>query len=494
MPSSRLPAAGALTSADVQRAALMAHENLHGGILPHDFLPHDFLPHGLRSGGRLPQGFPPDPAQPGGLRREVRESWERSLRHREVPAPARPLLLWDDDEFKAYRRGHPMNAILPVIARLLVQPSHDTGLLVAIGDQRGRLLWVQGDRTARTKATRINFVEGADWSEAAVGTSAPGAALATDKSIQIAGAEHFNFGVRPWSCTAVPLHDPDSGAVLGIVDITGGSEAVARHTLSLVNATVAAAEAELRIQRLQRQTVEPRRRADRKPEHVRQGAAPESVRRSTALRTTPIRSTVPRGSPYRDSLRILGRDQCVLNLNGRPLPLSQRHAEILTVLALNPAGLPADELAPMIYPQGAPVTTLRAELVRLRRLLHTHGEGMVPASRPYRLPAELAVDAQLVLDYLGRGAHRLALSIYRGQVLPHSEAPAVVELRHRVSGLLREAVLGDAGVEVLLQYLQLPEAQADDDAWRTALRLLPARSPRRAAVVEHLERLQEPPS
>ncbi|WP_434618424.1 hypothetical protein [Arthrobacter sp. A5] len=144
----------------------------------------------------------------------------------------------------------------------------------------------------------------------------------------------------------------------------------------------------------------------------------------------------------------------------------------------------------MVYPQGTPVTTVRAELVRLRRLLLAHGQGMVPESRPYRSPTELVVDAQQVLEYLNRGAHRLALRVYRGQVLPSSEAPAVVELRHRVSGLLREAVLSHAGVEVLLAYLQLPEAREDDDAWLTALRLLPARSPRRAGIVDQLERLQ----
>ncbi|WP_434618427.1 hypothetical protein [Arthrobacter sp. A5] len=283
------------TWAAIEPGAFAAHENLPGGLL----------------GGSL---------RADGLRPEVRASWERSLRYLQAPAAARPPLLWDDEEFEIYRGGHPMAAVLPVIAQLLVQPSHDTGLLVAIGDQHGRLLWVQGDQDSRAKATRINFVEGADWSEAAVGTSAPGAALATDKSIQIAGAEHFNFGVHQWSCTAVPLHDPDSGSVLGIVDVTGGSEAVARHTLSLVNATVAAAQAELRIQRLQGGTVESGRQARR-----------------------PARAGPDAG---RDSLHILGRDQCVLNLNGRPVKLSERHTEILTVLALNPAGLPADELAP----------------------------------------------------------------------------------------------------------------------------------------------------
>ncbi|MDJ0356075.1 hypothetical protein [Paenarthrobacter sp. PH39-S1] len=52
----------------------------------------------------------------------------------------------------------------------------------AIGDQHGRLLWVQGDQDSRAKATRINFVEGADWSEAAVGTSAPAATASTSSA------------------------------------------------------------------------------------------------------------------------------------------------------------------------------------------------------------------------------------------------------------------------------------------------------------------------
>ena len=86
------------------------------------------------------------------------------------------------------------------------------------------------------------FVPGADWSEATVGTSAPGTALALGRGIQISGAEHYQRTVHPWSCTAVPFHDPDSGAVLGVVDITGTATAVAPHTLSLVEATVAAAQ------------------------------------------------------------------------------------------------------------------------------------------------------------------------------------------------------------------------------------------------------------
>ncbi|BAS10428.1 uncharacterized 47.3 kDa protein in thcA 5'region [Arthrobacter sp. Hiyo4] len=116
---------------------------------------------------------------------------------------------------------------MPVIHKLLVQPSHDSGLLVAVGDEVGRLLWVEGDPALQRRAEGMMFVPGADWSEATVGTSAPGTALALGRGIQISGAEHYQRSVHAWSCTAVPFHDPDSGALLGVVDITGKASAVA---------------------------------------------------------------------------------------------------------------------------------------------------------------------------------------------------------------------------------------------------------------------------
>ncbi|GAP57277.1 uncharacterized 47.3 kDa protein in thcA 5'region [Arthrobacter sp. Hiyo1] len=103
--------------------------------------------------------------------------------------------------------------------------------------------------------------------------------------------------------------------------------------------------------------------------------------------------------------------------------------------------------------------TLRAEMVRLRKVLHELDPAAVPESRPYRLPIDLGQDAAQVLSCLQRGAHRIALEIYKGAVLPHSEAPGIVELREKVSALLREAVLNDGSAEALLKYAGLPEAK-----------------------------------
>jgi hypothetical protein len=432
----------------LQRSALAAHEQLDGGSLPD---------------------------APNGLRTLIQESWQRSVSFKANPDnPAAPLAL-DRDELEDYRSQHPLAAIMPVINKLLVQPSHDSGLLVAVGDEVGRLLWVDGDPALQRRAEGMMFVPGADWSEATVGTSAPGTALALGRGIQIAGAEHYQRAVHPWSCTAVPFHDPDSGAVLGVVDITGTATAVAPHTLSLVEATVAAAQAQLRVERLQLA-------AQLAARPVRRRAASSAARAPGA--------GAKEGSLYRNSLQLLGRDQALLSLDGKTVALSARHSEILALLSTHPEGLNAEELTVLLYPGDGSSMTLRAEMVRLRKVLQQLNPDAVPGSRPYRLPVDVVPDSGQVLSCLQRGAHRIALEIYRGAVLPRSEAPGIVELRDRVSSLLREAVLTDGSAESLLRYAELPEARDDVGVRRAALRLLPARSPKRAAVVADLERLE----
>lgn len=419
------------TSAAVQRRIAQAHERLGLGA----------------------DAYPEDTAT--AVRPLISESWRRSLSYLNSPAAALAL---SDADLAAYRNDHPLSAVMPMINQLLVEPGRDNNLLVAVGDEHGRLLWIDGDNAMRRRAEGIAFVAGADWSERVIGTSAPGTALAVDASVQVAGAEHFDRSVHAFSCTAVPVHDPDTGAVLGVVDITGGPDAVAPYTLSLVQAAVAAAEAHLRIQRLQ-------------------SRLPATIANNMA-------------TGHRNGLQVLGTDYGILHWNGITVRLNGRHAEILLLLALHPDGLTADELALLLYPEAPPVSTVRAEMLRLRRLVQAQAPSLVPSSRPYQLPSALAVDAEQVLKNLRRGAHRRALNHYPGPVLTRSEAPGIVNYRERVAAELRECVMSDAGCEALMQYLALPEAADDADAWLAALRVLPARSPRRAGVVAHLQQLQ----
>ncbi|MET0302986.1 MAG: GAF domain-containing protein [Microbacteriaceae bacterium] len=388
-----------------------------------------------------------------GIRPLVYESWQRSLDQRIDPDQVLSRVDLGDEQLREYRSSHPLSLALPTIHRLLVRHAFDSGLIVAVGDHTGRLLWIDGDRDLRRRAEGMLFVEGADWSEQQVGTSAPGTALALDHGIQITRAEHFTRVVHPWSCTAVPVHDPATGQILGVIDITGGDEAVAPATLPLLEAAVAAVETELRIQSLE-SPARPARRG---------------------------RPTVAR-----PLLQVLGRDEGELAFARETQSLSLRHAEILTLLAWHRGGLTAERLAQLVYGRDDAEVTLRAEMVRLRRALPPEFR---PLGRPYRLPVPIELDAQGVLGFLERGAHKVALGSYPGAVLPRSAAPGVVEIRDELATALREALLTGGSVDTLLEYARSDDAAFDREVWAACLRLLPPRSPKRAAVVSRLERI-----
>ncbi|MFC4224940.1 transcriptional regulator [Lysinibacter cavernae] len=402
---------------------------------------------------------------PDGIRDVVRESWQRSLGTALDPELVPSTNIWERDQLEDYRRTHPLQSIMPVIQRLLIEDAEEAGLIVAVGDSAGRLLWIDGDDELRSQAEGMNFVAGADWSEAVVGMSAPGTAIELNHGIQVLGAEHFNRWAHQWSCTAVPVHDPVTKALLGVIDITGGDEVVAPHTLQLVEATVAAVEAELRIQTL---------RNDMVRAQARRGQGGSSDRR-------PVKGTgITR-------LNVLGRERGELYVGTEFIELSRRHAEILTLLAWNESGLSAERLSQLLYGRDDGALTLRAEMVRLRAVLKGIDPTLAPLSRPYRLPRTITLDVRDVLSALGRGAHRLALAAYPGVLLPESEAPGIADIRAEVSQTLREALLTDASIDVLMAYVQTPVGADDRQAWETCLRLLPARSPKRAHVLSRLE-------
>ncbi|WP_404430161.1 transcriptional regulator [Microbacterium lacus] len=399
----------------------------------------------------------------------VQESWRRSLAGL-VGAEALPPLDLASAELDEYRRMHPLAGVMEMIRALLLPGEvSDSGVVVAVGDAAGRLLWVEGDHRILTLTGDMGFVAGANWSEAAVGTSAPGTALELDSSVQISGAEHFNRLVQPWSCTAVPVHDPESRRILGVIDVTGGEEVVSPQAQLLVDATARAIEGELLVARLRARAEPPAR---------------------------PARRLAPKPEATRATLRVLGRDKAQLEVAGEDsetiTDIGPRHAELLLMLATHRQGLSAERLGELVYgdADGSAAVTLRSEMVRLRKVLEKTAPALVPQSRPYRLMIDLETDAQQVLSLLDRGAHRVALSAYRGDVLPDSTAPGVEEFRDAVRTALREALMAEASVDVLLTFADTAAGSEDEALLRLCLKMLPPRSPRRAGLVARLERLE----
>jgi hypothetical protein len=384
-----------------------------------------------------------------GVRPIVAESWRRCLISGVDPERPSPPVDFTGGELVAYREGHPLAGVMPVIRRLLVEDAADASLLVAVTDAQGRLLWVEGEHRLRSQAENMHFVEGALWSEDRAGTNAPGTALALNRSVQIFSSEHFASAVTAWSCSAAPIHDPTTGALLGALDLTGGDHIASPQTLTLVRSAVAAVEAELQLQGL------------------RKGSR-------SALTDTAF-------------LSVLGKTRAVLTSGGRTVQLSLRHSELLLLLAEHPEGLSSEQIDVALHDHDGALVTVRAEMSRLRPLLG----GLSLLSRPYRLTGPLETDLANVRRRLADGECRRALEAYRGSVLPASEAPWVRRLRAELHGGLRAALLHQADPDLLLRYCESPDGRDDQELWQACLSALPPGSPRRPWLRAQLERIND---
>ncbi|MFF6996628.1 GAF domain-containing protein [Streptomyces sp. NPDC008313] len=378
---------------------------------------------------------------PRPVRAVVADSWRRSARAGVGPDGTADVEL-TDGVLGTYRAEHPLARVMPLFRELMGTFAADGEHLLAVCDAQGRLLWVEGHPATRRRADRMNFVPGARWAEASVGTNAPGTAVAVDRPVQVFAAEHFIRCVQPWTCAAAPVHDPRTGRVLGAVDITGGDGLAHPHSLGFVQAVARAAESQLAL---------------------------------LAPAPAPATADVP-------ELAALGRDEARLTVGGRRIRLSRRHSEILVLLARHPEGLTGDELLCALYEdESVTPVTLRAELTRLRRLL---GPGLL-SSRPYRFAHPVESDVAVVERRLAAGAVAAALRAYAGPLLPGSGAPAVVRTRRRLSDGLRAALVARPDPELLAEWAHAPWGEDDLDVWRALAATRPS-----AAVRQRLAELE----
>lgn len=344
----------------------------------------------------------------------VARSWSRVLDMGVDPDGANPRLVLPLDQIERRRRESPLAPVVDELRRMLADVAEASQCLMVITDADGVILWRDGATRIRMRADSLGFGEGASWTERAVGTNAIGTAIAEAQPVELFAAEHFEKGQLPWYCTAAPIHDPRTGAMLGVVDVSG--PALTLHPL--VGALVASAVrlAEMRLARYHEQSLE-RLRASAGPRvagasgplllvdedgwvaHSAGIAARERVAapvEDRALTVPGLGVCLPepvRGGwlvrPCGDTTTVALR----LDLSGPPAlevtggrapwrsPLSTRHAEILLSLYLaGPAGLSASALSRALHGDEDHVVSTRAEVSRLRRAV-----GSVVASRPYRI-------------------------------------------------------------------------------------------------------------
>lgn len=372
-----------------------------------------------------------------GVRRVVARSWDRVLSYgvapdgRTLDDPAAP------DVVERRRAESPISAVLPELRASLTAVAEDAEHIMVITAADGFVLWREGAARVNRLADGLGFSPGADWTEASVGTNAIGTALAEHASVQLFSAEHFVRAQHPWTCTASPIHDPRTGEMLGVVDLSGPAPTVHPTTVALVHTAVRLAESglwsrhEARLDGL-RSVAAPLLAREAGPALVvdehgwvagATGLAPRdrvgTPRAGEALFVHGLGACLPDRVPGGWLLRPVAADATAtrlrLDLDTDPAgavvegrerwrhALSRRHLQILALLmGAGPTGLDAAAISRALYDDADHLVTVRAEFSRLRRVL-----GGLIAARPYRIAPGVEVEVPapaVVARLLGRPA------------------------------------------------------------------------------------------
>lgn len=377
-------------------------------------------------------------------RRAAEEAWTRFVEHRSAVGVSPTLSAsWrrsaaavDPDVARApvdagsvateWRRSRLHDPVATMRAEL--EAIVDAGdFVLAVTDERAKILHTIGSRWMRGRAEQVGFVPGGHWDEGSMGTNAPALSVVTARPHAVFSAEHFSLAVHDWVCYSAPVLDPATGRAVGVVDLSTTWDRA--NPLALSTAMM--------------------------------------LGRALGELLPPATAPVPTLE-----LAVLGRRRVAVD--GREVALTRRQVELLAVLALHPQGLSLDGLHARVYhDRSVSPTTCKAEVSHLRRLL---GGGI--GSRPYRLLWPVRSDLQTVRDALRAGDVAAAVAAYGGPLLPDSEAPELVDQRVYLEAALREAVLGRRDPDLLLRLGEhLPH---DLELHEQAAALLPRSDPRHA--------------
>lgn len=379
-------------------------------------------------------------------RADVLASWRRVSAAGVDPGGGPEIAPLPESEVHRRRSEGRLEQMVPLLESAL-RPVVDSGQLVVVGDKDGRVLWRLGRPPARRRADALGFVAGSAWTEGNVGTNAIGTALVLGEPVHIRGAEHFVESHVRWGCAAAPLHDPWTGRLLGVVDISGPSTTLHPSLLSTV--ALAARVASLELLEQQRRSLEDLRTGSAHvlnritgpaavvdpaghvaassglvpsgtvalPDGLQPGTVHLPALGDVLVEPLPggwlLRPSAERGTTTRAMLHLSGEPQLEVVADSGPWTrrLTPRHAEMLLALVrAGGDGLSAASLADEVFADPTRVVTIRAEMSRLRKIL-----GGLVLARPYRLSGSVDIGTRWPAD--------------PALLLPGSSAPVVHRTR-----------------------------------------------------------------
>ncbi|SDH81681.1 GAF domain-containing protein [Sinosporangium album] len=437
-----------------------------------------------------------------GPRGLISASWRRSLAAGVDPESRAASLVYDHGDLGDVRAAHPLHPLLPVLAHTLLGMADETGHIMVVTDAEGRILWRDGNHNSMRRADQVGLTDGFNWAERAIGTNGMGTALAVRRPVHVYATEHLIRALHLWSCSAAPITDPDTGELLGSIDISGTRRSLHPATVALVSAAAHLAESHLEL-RMRERDDRLRARYEAQIRSRRDEPFALVTRTGRVIAGDPaghwgdrihlpivgdrvtrldgqigileplgegflLRTPDRTGAPPSLRLAFLGTEPPQAWIDGRRVILSLRHAEILALLALNPRGMTAEQLSFHLYGDDGNPVTIRAEIHRLRAQL-----GGAVAAKPYRLATSVQADFLDLQRLLSDKDATAVARAYTGPLLPRSEAPEIRRERDELEGQVRARLLLSGAADDLWTYAQTEGGREDYEVLERVNAMLP---------------------
>lgn len=175
-----------------------------------------------------------DHSRTSGVRREILESWSRSLASGiDATAELAPLDETEERMEEARRKNAELRSAARGPFEKIGPLLSEANALLILTDAEGFVLEQIGDLRTHSAARSIHLIAGGKWDEAVIGTNGIGTAIRSGRPTLVHASEHFCQGIKAWTCAAAPVRDPVDQRIIGAVDLSGPPSIFRPHNVAM---------------------------------------------------------------------------------------------------------------------------------------------------------------------------------------------------------------------------------------------------------------------
>lgn len=187
---------------------------------------------------------------------KIAASWRKCYNEQVDPYLVKPRTVLTENELKSCQRQHQILIhLVKNESKHFKEIMHIKQPIFILTDEKGTILWREGNYQAKSYANEIYFNVGSRWSELDVGTNAIGMVLENKQAEFMSLDDHYAIASRRWSCAAAPIFDSNQD-LIGILDISAyNNNSVQEAMLFLTTITQRISNAYIREELNQKMTL-----------------------------------------------------------------------------------------------------------------------------------------------------------------------------------------------------------------------------------------------